>query len=381
VNPIVKPERPRRRALLAIAAIAIVATAAGIAGVRQRPDAGPGTANGAAALEFAASDLYTVERARLARSLPLTGSLMPLIEATVKAKVPGELTDVPVREGESARRGQVLARVDVTEVQARVAARAADVEAARAQLVLAEKNQSTQKALLDRKFISQNAFDTTWSAYQVAAARLRAAEAELAVAHKSLGDAVLVAPFDGVVSKRHARPGERVAIDAPVVTLVDLARLELEASVPAASIAEVEVGQRVAFRVDGFGERTFEGRIERINPSTVAGSRSIALYASLNNPDGSLRGGMFAHGELVLEQAEAATVVPLSAVREESGERVVYALIEGQVRRRPVTIGEPDASGRVPVLSGIEPGVQIVRANLGALRDGAPARVAAGGKR
>ena len=95
----------------------------------------------------------------------------------MKAKVAGELVEVTVREGESVKHGQVLARIDQTEVLARVAARKADVAAARAQLVWAEKNRNTQKALLDKSFISQNAFDNVQSNYDVAIAKLGAAEA------------------------------------------------------------------------------------------------------------------------------------------------------------------------------------------------------------
>jgi len=267
--------------VIAIGATAALA-AAGYAAVRgKRAEQKPAAA--APVAEFLQNDLYIVEPLTLERSLPLTGSLAPLTEATVKAKVAGELVAVTVREGESVKQGQLLARIDLTEVQARVAARRADVEAAKAQLVWAEKNRGTQKALLDKAFISQNAFDNIQSNYDVAAARLRAAEADLVVAQKSLGDAVLSAPFSGIVAQRHAQPGERVALDAKVVSIVDLSRLQLEAPVPPAAIGLVKIGQPMNFRVEGFGEREFAGRIERINPSATAGTRSISVYAAIDN--------------------------------------------------------------------------------------------------
>jgi RND family efflux transporter MFP subunit len=290
--------------------------------------------------------------------------------------VAGELIQVAVREGESVEQGQVLARIDQTEVRARVAAREAEVAAARAQLVWADKNRSTQKALLEKKFISQNAFDNIQSNYDVAVARLRSAEAELIVARKSLGDSVLVAPFPGIVAQRHVQPGERVALDAKLITVVNLSRLELEAAVPAAQISRLRVGQQVAFRVDGFGERAFGGRIERINPATVSGSRSINVYAVIDNPEGLLRGGLFAQGAVILERVERALVVPASAVREEIGQTFVYAIEDGLVKRKNVTVGAADASGRVQVLQGLAAGERIVRVNLGALREGVSARLA-----
>jgi RND family efflux transporter MFP subunit len=363
----------RIKLLVALGAVCVVAVA-GYAGVKRKsPEAKPPSQ---AVIEFTTQDLYIVEPRVLERTLPLTGSLTPYTEATMKAKVAGELVVVPVREGEPVKRGQMLARIDQTEVQARVAARRADVSAARAQLDWAGKNRTTQKALLEKGFIAQTAYDNVQSNYDVAVARLRAAEAELVVAQKALGDSVLLAPFDGIVSLRHAQAGERVALDAKVVTVVDLSRLQLEAAVPATEIGRLRVGQPVAFRVDGFGEQSFAGRIDRISPATVSGSRSINVYAVIDNPQGVLRAGLFAQGAVSLERIEGALVVPASSVREEIGRNSVYALVDGAVRRRVVTIGPADAADRVQVLDGLAPGDRIVRANLGTLREGTMARLA-----
>jgi membrane fusion protein, multidrug efflux system len=364
----------RRGRIILIACIALAAAAlVGVAATRgkhaeQKPAAVP-------VAEFLQNDLYIVEPRALDQTLPLTGSLMPLTEATVKAKVAGELVAVTAREGESVKQGQVLARIDLTEVQARVAAREADMQAAKAQLVWAEKNRGQQKAMLDKGFISQSAFDSIQSNYDVAAAKLRAAEADLVMARKSLGDAVLTAPFAGIVSLRHAQPGERVALDAKVVSVVDLSRLQLEAAVPPGAIGQVKIGQALNFRVEGFGEREFAGRIERINPSATVGSRSISVYAVIDNREGLLRGGMFAQGALTLSRIDGALAVPASAVREEIGQTFVYAIDDGMVKKKSVKVGPPDAAGRVQVLAGLAAGDRIVRVNLGSLREGVAARL------
>lgn len=162
-----------------------------------------------------------------------------------------------------------------------------------------------------------------------------------------------------------------------VMIIVDLARLELGASVPAASIGRVKVGQPVAFRVDGFGAREFAGRIERINPSTTAGSRVISVYAVIENREALLRPGMFAQGEIVLERTENALVIPVSALREEAGQSFVYAIENGMLRRKPVKAGPAGGVDSVPVIEGLRAGDIIVRHNLGALREGVAARVAA----
>lgn len=367
---------PRTVLILLLIAVAAISAAGILGALRSRgAEATAATVPKAIVLEFVPEDLYTARQETVTRTLPITGTLSALTSATVKAKVAGELIEVTVREGQTVKQGQLLARIDQTEVQARVAARSADAEGARAQLRLAEKNRITQKALLDKNFISQNAFDTTQSGYDVAMARLRATEADLVLAKKTLGDSTLLAPFSGVVSERYVQPGERVPLDAKLISIVDLSRLTLEASVPASTIAQVRVGQPVAFRVDGFGERSFAGRIERINPATGAGSRSISLYALIENADGLLRAGLFAQGELIVERLENALVIPASAVREEIGQTFVYAIENDKLRRRPVRIGLSDANGGVQVLEGLAAGDRVVRSNLGQLRDSAQIQV------
>ncbi len=372
----------RSSALALVLLVAVLAAAAAYK-LRERP-ADPASAPAAApTLEFLPDDLYAVAPRRLERTLAITGTLMPRAEATVKARVAGEIAELPVREGQPVRQGQSIGRIDAQDTQARVNARAADLEAAKAQVVLAQKNRATQLALLERRFISQNAFDTTQSSYDVAIARQASADAELALARKSLGDTRLEAPISGIVAERLAQPGERVAIDARVLRIVDISQLELEAAVPAADIPLLRVGQSLSLRADGFDQREFGGRIERINPGTVAGSRAVNIYAVIANPDGSLRAGTFVRGAVSLASDAPVAAIPASAVRDELGTTYVY-VIEGSVlKKRTVRTGPADSAAMVPVLAGLADGERVVRANLGTLREGSQMRVVsvAGAKR
>lgn len=130
-------------------------------------------------------------------------------------------------------------------------------------------------ALLQQKFISQNAFDSTQSTFQVSEARIRALEAQVRLAQKALDDTVLRAPIAGTVSQRLAQPGEKLPVDARLIELMDLAELEVEAAVPASDIPRIRSGQKVSFRVEGFDDKAFTGRVGRINPATQPGTRSI----------------------------------------------------------------------------------------------------------
>lgn len=365
-----------KRSLLIVVLLALAAGAAWIVkrGSPGAPD--PKATPEAPVAEFLAADIAVATKQALEISLPLTGTVAPLSEALVKARIAGEISSISAREGEPVRRGAEVARIDPTEANARVAARTADVEAARAQLSLAEKNRSTQQALLDKGFISRNAFDSTASSYDVAAARLRSAEAELATARKALADTVLVSPIDGVVAERFAQPGERVAVDARVLSIVDLSRLELTAAVPGADIVKVRIGQAVSVEVEGHGNRRFVGRIERINPAASTGTRSIEIYAVIENPERLLRAGLFARGSVLIERIDPAVVVPATAVRDAGGQKFVYTVDGGAIARRAVTTGVADSAGNLQILSGLAGGERVIRNNLGALREGAAARVA-----
>lgn len=325
-------------------------------------------------LEFTPADVAKVEMRSLVNSIAFSGSLTPLVQTTVKSLVAGDVVNVAVREGQSVKQGQVLAQIDTRDLQARLDAQAAALAEARARLDIALKNRENNQALLRQKFISQNAFDTTQSVYDGAEASMRSADAQLRVARKALEDAAIRAPFDGIIAKKMVNPGEKAAVDSPLFAIVDLSRMEIQAPAPASEIPAVRVGQPASFRVDGFGNRDFEGRVERINPVTEQGSRSITLYISVANRDGALRGGMFAKGQIVVDKTAPAAVIPASAIREEAGQSYVYTIEDGKIGKRAVRVGltEPQ-QGLVEVKSGLESGLHVVSARVSGLKPGSPA--------
>jgi RND family efflux transporter MFP subunit len=285
---------------------------------------GPAAAPAAAAattqpLELASVDVVTVALQTLSRSLPISGSMSPIVQATLKSKVGGEVELVPLREGQDVREGEVLARIDTRNLQAQYDRQLAAVERARADLDLATLNRDKNRVLLDKHYISQNTYEATESAYAGMVANLKLAEADARLAKISLDDAVIRAPFAGTIAKRHVQPGEKVSMDSTIVTLVDLRQMVLEAAVPAADIPAVQIGQPAKFKVGGFGAREFVGEVQRINPITADGSRAITLYIAVANPNRALKGGMFAQGALTLDTTEPVLSVPQRAVLYEAG--------------------------------------------------------------
>ena len=309
-------------------------------------------------------------------TVQLSGTLRPWREATVKARVAGELQALGVREGDAVKSGQVIGRIDATDYRARLAGSEADVAAAQAALIVAEKNQATQASLLAKNFISPNAFDATVGNRDAAKARLDAARAAADVGRKALADTTLLAPIDGIVSARIVQAGERVPVDGRIVTVSDISRLELAASVPAGEAARLAPGAEITLGVEGLEGLRISGRIERINPAAAAGSRSIELYALIDNRAGRLRGGLFAQGQVTAGAVQERVAVPASAVREEGGDQVLYVLAADRLQRRTVKTAIV-AAGWVAVTEGLAAGERVVRYNLGPLKDGSPARVGA----
>jgi RND family efflux transporter MFP subunit len=367
---------PRRRLLKPVlATAAIIAIVGSLAGFRAiTANKGDDKKSTPVVLEFTPADIAIVEIRELERSIAFSGSLSPLLQTTVRSKVSGEVNRVLAREGEAVSAGQLLAQIDTADLRSRLDAQSAALEEAKAKLSIAEKNRANNQQLLQQKFISQIAFDTAHSTYEAGLASVKSEEAQVRIARKAMEDAAVRAPFAGIVARRMANSGEKVGVDSPLFALVDLGRMEIEAPAPAAEIPSVRAGQAVSFRVDGFGERAFEGRVERINPTADPGSRQVMLYISVANRDGALKGGMFAKGRIVLDKTTPATVVPASAIREEAGQAYVFTLEGGKIARRPVTLGftEPQ-QGVVEVRSGLEKGLAVVSARVSGLKPGAPA--------
>jgi len=372
--------RTRRRAAIGLAAVLLAGAAGGYAWTQRttapaQPAPAAAKADKASVHELSKRDIAVVEARPLAVTLPLSGSLTPLAQATVKSKVSGVVLATTVQEGMRVGAGQVIARLDDAEARARVAQQQALLADANARLALAKKNQANSAALLQQKYIAQSAYDTSSNAVDLAQAAVDAARAQLDLTRIALADTVIRAPLSGVVSKRHVQAGEKLSPDSPVFSIVDLQQLTLDAQVPASDIPRIKVGQEVQFRVDGFGERNFAGKVVRINPATEAGSRAMLVYIGVDNGDGLLRAGMFAKGAVTTEKSAAHALLPLSAVRAGEGalrgEDVVYRVDGGKVVAQPVKLGlRNQDEGLVEALDGIQAGATVLALPLDGVKPG-----------
>jgi RND family efflux transporter MFP subunit len=329
----------------------------------------------AAVLELSADDLLPVRRAELTRALEVSGSLVAVNSAFVKARVAAEVKSVAVREGDSVRPGQVLVQLDTTEFEWRLRQAEQQAQAARAQLEIAQRALLNSRSLVTQGFISATALENAVSTEAGAQATLQAAIAGVELARKARADATVSAPIAGQVAQRLVQPGERVPVDAKLLEIVDLQRLELQASVPPESAGLLRVGASAQLQVDGI-EAPVSARVVRINPSAQAGSRSVLAYLELQ-PNPALRQGLFARGSIELERRQA-LLLPLSAVRTDQAQPYALRLDGTQVALRTLSLGQRGRAGgdeAVEVLQGLAEGDRVLVGSLGAVRDGATVRL------
>lgn len=358
--------------LLVVAAALGAAKVSGVVdfGAKDAPKVEP-------TLEFTPREVVQPTLASLPLQLEFSGALVAPQSAVVRAKAAGTLLSLAVGEGSRVRAGQPLGQIDLSDIGSRVTERQAAVESARAQYVQAQRTHASNQGLADQKFISPNALDSSRTALDAARAGLDAAQAQLSTARLGLREAALVAPIAGLVSKRHVLPGEKLAMEQPVLTLVDLATLELAGSVGTHEVALLAPGMPVQLRIEGL-DAPVTGRLERIAPAAEPGTRSIGVTVSVANPKERLRAGQYAVAQVTLADTAQRLTVPLAAVGGQAGQPQVWVIDNGVLARRAITIGRRDeAQGRVEVVSGLAAGVQVLAARFDNLREGAKAVVVA----
>ncbi|CAN5139199.1 efflux RND transporter periplasmic adaptor subunit [soil metagenome] len=330
-------------------------------------------------LEFGPGETVRLESKPLAQSLYVTGELNAVQRVTLRAKVSAEVKTLAVREGDRVTAGQLIAQLDTNDLEARLAERVGSLEAAKANLAQAQRNRVTNQELLSKGYISKNAFETIDTGFQATTGQMQAAEGSVAQIRNSIRDARVVAPISGIVAKRHVQAGEKVAIDMPLVSIVDLAKLEMQALVPADEVPKVQVGSVAKLKIDGYPDRVFDGKVERIAPATEPGTRAVLVLVGLTNPGELLKAGMFATGTLAIGQSQPVPTLPTEAVVASGGDTSVWMVRDGKLTRQPVRIGRRDENtARVEVVEGLGPNDRVLSARFDNLREGQPARVVEG---
>ncbi len=321
-------------------------------------------------MELGPEDVVRVEPHQLSNGPVLSGTLQARRAATMRAEVQGAVLEMAVEQGQRVEKGQSLARIEALSMEDQYLAARTAVQVARNGVEVARAEEERNRKLVDAGVITRRDYERAELARRQAEAQLSEARARMALSREQVGRTRIRAPFDGVVSERHASAGDIVQPGTPLYTVIDPTSLRLEASVPAAQLDTLKPGARVDFSVGGYGDRTFQGRIERINPAVDPATGQVRLYVTLPNTEQSLLTGLFAEGRVAALQREV-PAVPISAVDTRADPPAVLRVKDGRVERVGVTLGMTDEIAQlVELRSGVQPGDVVLRGSAQDLAEG-----------
>lgn len=345
-----------RIAAAAVIGLVLVMSADGASAQQAAKTDGP--------LQLAPVDVSKAVRQDIATEVRIAGSLTPIRRSTLTSRVSSTIVELPVQIGDVVKAGDLLVRFDTEGLASAVTARKAEIDALNAQIELAESVLERNTALGERGAASDATRLEARANLLNLRAQLRSKQAEVADSERSLAYAELRAEFDGVVSARPIEQGQSVALNTELMTIVDLSRMEVDAGVPTSRIPLVQLDQPVELSVEGFAGRTFAGKVMRISPTAVAGSRAVRVFVAIDNNEGLLRGGMFTTGILKVDDQKNVIALPAASIRHDSEGTFVLKVDNNILRRQPVDLGMSWTDRNLVQVSGVEEGETIITAPL-----------------
>jgi membrane fusion protein, multidrug efflux system len=329
---------------------------AGAAGGNAAP---PGTATagpaGGAAMGMPV-EASAAKAETLSQEIIAVGSLRSNESVTLSPEIAGRVARVAFREGQPVARGDVLFVLDDSVPQA-------ELEQARASLVLSQRNHERAIELYERRLIPARERDE-------AAAKLEVDRASVALAEARMAKTRITAPFDGVVGLRAVSPGDYVVPGQALAPLEQMNVLKADFRLSEAALSRIAVGQALNLEVDAYPGEVFPGKVYAIDPRLAEESRSIGVRALVPNDQRRLRPGLFARVRLVVARRENAILVPEQAIVPQGGSPFVYVIEDGKAALRPVTVGLRQA-GRAEIVSGVAAGELVITAGMQKIGPGA----------
>ena len=289
-----------------------------------------------------------------------TATLEAEDEATINAKTAGVIEKVLVEEGERVRAGQVLARLETERLQL-------EVTRAKASLDKLEQDYQRNKSVYQRNLVSREAFERTKF-------ELDGARAAYDLARLSLRESEIKSPFEGVVSQRHIKIGNQIAIGSPAFRVTRMDRLQAQIYVPERDIHKLAAGQAAVLAVDAWPDKLFRGEILRVNPVVDAQTGTVKVTVAMAPQQPELKPGMFGRVVIRYDRRERALLIPKDAVLTEDAAQSVFVVANGKARRRAIRTGYGDAE-HYEVLEGLSAGDQVVTTGQTNLKDDAAVEI------
>lgn len=368
-DPSAPPRWLRRLAIAAgvVALAAVIWRVSGIGGESRDDDDRSRQRSGVTV------ELYEVGRREMTESVRGVGTLDAGSVVDITTEVAGRVDTIHFREGAAVAENELLVSIRDSRLRQRHAAAQASLIAARSRAQRAEADFERARRLRENRQISEGDFDEARANLETTRADAEAFEAELALIAVELEDTRIRAPFSGLISSRAVDRGAYVEVGERIATLYNSDPLEINFSVAERHLDRIDLDMEVEIHVASYPDEQFSGRLDYISPAVDSGSRTIALRALVDNPDGRLRPGAFANVRLILERRDYA-VVPAEALIGTRDGYIAYRVEDDTAHEVRVETSLRD-NGWVAVSEGVSEGDRIVRRGHSRLNDGDAVRI------
>jgi membrane fusion protein (multidrug efflux system) len=363
-----------RRVLFAVLVLALVACSKG-------PDSGqkaPTTA--AAPLILSPEDVHTVRNSALTSGPSITGSVQPERKADLRAEIQAIVLKVAKENGDTVHRGDLLVHLDDTAIRDALAAAEATSRSAGQAFEQAQRQLERVKSLRASGMASAQQLDDAEGRRNGAQSDLEAAKARVVLARQQMQRTEVRAPFDGIVSDRKVSAGDTAQLGKELLKVIDPTSMRFEAMISAEHVGEVKAGQAVHFRVNGYGDQEFTGKVRRVNPAANATTRQVEVLVDFVGEKQPKLAGLYAEGRLETTRKNSLTL-PATAVVRDGDKSSAWRVKDNKLQKVELSIAERDArTGDYVVSGGIAEGDQVIRHPTATLKAGQPTQASAAPK-
>lgn len=367
------PARPAAPLVRTAVALALAVTLGACNKPGAGGPAGPASAPAAAApvLLLSPQDVTTLGQGVHASGPVITGSIQPERRADLRAEVSAIVLQVVRDNGEAVRQGDLLVRLDDTSIRDSLASAEEAARAAGQSLDQAERTFARLKTLQAQGMSSMQALEDAEVRRNQAQSELVAAKSRVVAARQQLQRTMVRAPFDGVVSDRKVSAGDTAQVGKELVKVIDPASMRFEGLIASDRMGEVRPGQAVSFRINGFGDRRFDGKVRRVDASANAATRQVVVQVAFDaGSEVPPVAGLYAEG-IVATSSQPALMLPEASIVREGDNAFAWKLSGGTLRKVKLQLGDRDArSGEVVVSAGVAAGDQVLRRPGSTLVDG-----------
>ncbi len=325
-------------------------------------------------------DLYTVRNSALSSGPSITGSIQPERRADLRAEVQAMVMKVYKENGDLVHQGDLLVTLDSTAIRDALVSAEAASRAADQAYDQAQRQFERMKTLRSSGMTSAQALDDAEGRRNSALSDVESAKARVVLARQQMQRTEVRAPFDGLVTERKASPGDTAQVGKELLKVIDPNSMRFEAMVSAEHVGAVAAGQTVIFRVNGYGDQEFTGRVRRVSPAANPTTRQVELLVDFTSGKQPKLAGLYAEGRLETETHQSLTI-PADALVRDGDKASAYVVKDARLKKVQLAIAERDArTGDYVVSKGLSEGDQVVRHASITLKDGQPVQASANAK-